>query len=544
MTYKEIQDRVMSRLNLQSTEARNRIKIEINDRYRELCTSCNLARTRRTNTSFATVQGTATYVVPACTKIENLYNRSNMQAPLSEVSVKEIRNLDPSEVLQGTPDRYAIYSQSATSVTILMYPVPDAAAQMYADVISTGTDLSLDADTPTFPVDFHDILVRGVMADELGKMEKMGPLATVQEKKFEERSGDLRYFLMKGGTKKMQQGSGGSTGAGGGSGSGGGSVPDGSVSYTQSGLITFDRDPLAPFAVASGSAVVPNLDADKLDGQHGSYYQDAGNLNAGTILLARISGLLDAQISAVAAIAWTKISKVGSSLADLVTRSAGDLSSGTLLDARLSANVPLINAANVFTAAQRFVSGLVGAVGVAVGSATVGLWSSAANFLSFSTNGVKAMEIDSTQFIDSPTQPRCRTYYNSTQSINDSTLTVPAFNAETYDVGSLHDNVTNNGRLTIPTGGDGLYLITLNLTFAANATGYRFAYIRKNGTTVLSQNGSPAVNGSNTILQTTCIVNLVATDYVEGLAYQTSGGALNMGTNGDDGHTFSIVKLW
>ena len=30
------------------------------------------------------------------------------------------------------------------------------------------------------------------------------------------------------------------------------------------------------------------LDADLLDGQHGSYYQDAGNLNAGTIALARI----------------------------------------------------------------------------------------------------------------------------------------------------------------------------------------------------------------------------------------------------------------
>ena len=33
------------------------------------------------------------------------------------------------------------------------------------------------------------------------------------------------------------------------------------------------------------------LDADLLDGEHGSYYRDAGNLNAGTIPNARLSGL-------------------------------------------------------------------------------------------------------------------------------------------------------------------------------------------------------------------------------------------------------------
>lgn len=35
---------------------------------------------------------------------------------------------------------------------------------------------------------------------------------------------------------------------------------------TITGLQTFDRDPSAPFAVSASSAVVPNLDADKLDG--------------------------------------------------------------------------------------------------------------------------------------------------------------------------------------------------------------------------------------------------------------------------------------
>lgn len=41
---------------------------------------------------------------------------------------------------------------------------------------------------------------------------------------------------------------------------------------TITGLKTFDRDPSAPFAVSASSAVVTNLDADKLDGLEGSAY--------------------------------------------------------------------------------------------------------------------------------------------------------------------------------------------------------------------------------------------------------------------------------
>jgi hypothetical protein len=48
--------------------------------------------------------------------------------------------------------------------------------------------------------------------------------------------------------------------------------------YTVTGLHTFDRDPNPPFAVTSGSAVVPNLDADKLDGIEGAAFVQSANL--------------------------------------------------------------------------------------------------------------------------------------------------------------------------------------------------------------------------------------------------------------------------
>jgi hypothetical protein len=56
--------------------------------------------------------------------------------------------------------------------------------------------------------------------------------------------------------------------------------------YTITGLHTFSRSTNAPFAVVSGAAVVANLDADKLDGQEGSYYLAAANVT-GTLAVNR-----------------------------------------------------------------------------------------------------------------------------------------------------------------------------------------------------------------------------------------------------------------
>lgn len=50
--------------------------------------------------------------------------------------------------------------------------------------------------------------------------------------------------------------------------------------HTITGAWTFDRDPSAPFIVTAGSALVTNLDADKLDGQDGSYYTTPSNATA------------------------------------------------------------------------------------------------------------------------------------------------------------------------------------------------------------------------------------------------------------------------
>lgn len=55
----------------------------------------------------------------------------------------------------------------------------------------------------------------------------------------------------------------------------------------------------APFGVTS-TTVVANLNADLLDGQEGAYYQNAGNLNVGTLLAARLPAFTGGDVTSTA----------------------------------------------------------------------------------------------------------------------------------------------------------------------------------------------------------------------------------------------------
>ena len=72
-------------------------------------------------------------------------------------------------------------------------------------------------------------------------------------------------------------------------------------------LITFDRDPNPPFGVTADSGVVTSLDSDLLDGQHGAFYRDASNLDAGTLLNNRVAEANVTQHEAALTILETQI---------------------------------------------------------------------------------------------------------------------------------------------------------------------------------------------------------------------------------------------
>ena len=89
------------------------------------------------------------------------------------------------------------------------------------------------------------------------------------------------------------------------------------------------------------------------------------------------------------------------------------------------------------------------------------------------------------------TAPAARVYRDSAQSIPYNTATALAFNQERFDTDTIHDNATNNSRLTCKTAG--LYLITGHGEFES-ATGYQVqdAYVRLNGATVIGGMGTTA----------------------------------------------------
>jgi hypothetical protein len=115
------------------------------------------------------------------------------------------------------------------------------------------------------------------------------------------------------------------------------------------------------------------------------------------------------------------------------------------------------------------------------------------------------------------------------QSLTNNTDTAVTFNSEVFDTDGFHDNSTNNSRITIPSGKAGKYLLTAQISFAANAAGVRVIKIFKNGSILMLPSViAPAPATDFTVINNTTLVDASVGDYFEVFALQSSGGALNL----------------
>jgi hypothetical protein len=136
----------------------------------------------------------------------------------------------------------------------------------------------------------------------------------------------------------------------------------------------------------------------------------------------------------------------------------------------------------------------------------------------------------------------CRVYKTSSQSIDSGTLTAINFDAERYDTDTYHDTVTNNTRLTIAL--VGYYHIGGCVEFEANAVGIRALHLRVNGTTyIASQQVETVTTGRVTVLSVSTDYCLTATDYVELVVEQDSGGALGVTATANTSPEFWLHHL-
>lgn len=128
--------------------------------------------------------------------------------------------------------------------------------------------------------------------------------------------------------------------------------------------------------------------------------------------------------------------------------------------------------------------------------------------------------------------PQVRAYLaNTTGAIATGAWTAIGFDGEDYDLGTadgMHDTVTNNTRITCRVAG--LYTLTANVCWNANAVGSRGARFRLNGAGFPYAEVELAANvaANFTQLNLAAQMRLVAGDYVEVEAAQTSGGGLTV----------------
>lgn len=147
-------------------------------------------------------------------------------------------------------------------------------------------------------------------------------------------------------------------------------------------------------------------------------------------------------------------------------------------------------------------------------------------------------------------------YVKVFKSANEATATgvieTVTFDSEDFDIGNLHDLVTDTDRLTVPAGGDGIYFFIATASWGGrNANGGRVgAYVYKNGTSTRvgiqeeTADGATGDGNLGTTISCTGFINLVAGDYLIMRARQDAGIALNLLGATADLTSFGMVRLF
>ena len=139
-----------------------------------------------------------------------------------------------------------------------------------------------------------------------------------------------------------------------------------------------------------------------------------------------------------------------------------------------------------------------------------------------------------------------RAYHNTTQTSTENTWVSLALNSERFDNDTIHDNSTNNSRLTCKTAG--VYLIFGNAEFAGGGStqGPRGIRILLNGTTVIAEDYRNAtVDQPHALNISAPPYELAVNDYVELQVYCTNTGVGNLTINASANYSpeFGMVRV-
>jgi hypothetical protein len=144
--------------------------------------------------------------------------------------------------------------------------------------------------------------------------------------------------------------------------------------------------------------------------------------------------------------------------------------------------------------------------------------------------------------ITTPNPPGCEVIRTANMNVSNTTTTYIAFTSENYDNDSMHDNSTNNDRITINT--TGRYLFELQIIVDPSSTADWFYGLEVNGSTLVQSNQQTVTWSPYGYFNTFSVVlNLTAGDYVRAELYQISTGTRVLSYNANHSPILTAIKL-
>ena len=132
-----------------------------------------------------------------------------------------------------------------------------------------------------------------------------------------------------------------------------------------------------------------------------------------------------------------------------------------------------------------------------------------------------------------------RVYKTVGQNTSNDTVTTVTWNAESYDTDNIHDNSTNNERLTCRTAGK--YMVFARVVFAADAVGGRGIRLKINNANQFDFIQGPGSAHLSSGIHYSEIRELSVNDYLEIQCFQSYGSTLSI--KGDEFSVFGIQKI-
>jgi len=141
-----------------------------------------------------------------------------------------------------------------------------------------------------------------------------------------------------------------------------------------------------------------------------------------------------------------------------------------------------------------------------------------------------------------PPNINARIENSANESIPNNAASVITFDTAIFNHGPMYA-AGSPSKLTAPVAG--LYHIYGEVEFPLVATGaYLEVFIRLNGVTYIGCNAVPAQTNSVDVIPVVALYHMNATDYVELVVIQTSGGALNVNADGHISPVFGAAILY